>query len=108
MRNTHFGALVKSRYSKYSKFLKDIISSIQRRFEPWPDWLKYCNDAFNFKNELTIGERKESLRVLMELPSAPVPLLTEEKNRICSEFVTLTLNADNIIAKKTRRGIQSY
>ena len=90
-----FSALVKSRYTHYAKLLEDIISSIQRRFEPWPRWLLCCEEAFNFSNGLVLSERTSSLVTLMSLPSGPNPLLEDEKARLSAEFVTLFLNADH-------------
>ena len=43
-----FSALVKSRYTNYTKYIQDVLDSMQRRFEPWPEWLIPCEEVFNF------------------------------------------------------------
>lgn len=95
-----FSALIKNRYSKYAKLLGDILDCLQRRFEPWPTWLVLCNKTFNFEVELTLQERQTSLHELMDCPFGASPLLPEEKKRLSSEFITLTLNADKVKAQK--------
>ena len=37
-----FTAMVTNRYSKYARYLEDILESFKRRFEPWPNWLLHC------------------------------------------------------------------
>ena len=76
----NFGALVRSRYPKYAKYLHDIFDSLKRRFEPWPQWLTNCNNAFNFQNGLVIQERKVSFDNLMDCKCGPNPLLPEGKD----------------------------
>ena len=83
------------------------MSSMQRRFEPWPSWVKCCNEAFNFNNNYTHEERKAALRRLMDILSGPTPLLSEEKERIAAEFVTLVLNAADIKTKHRDKLSQS-
>ena len=69
------------------------------RFEPWPQWLTNCNNAFNFQNGLVIQERKVSFDNLMDCKCGPNPLLSEERKRLASEFITLCLNAEQITTK---------
>ena len=95
----NFSAFVRSRYPKYAKYLHDILDSLTRRFEPWPQWLTNCNNAFNFQNGLVIQERKVSFENHMDCKCGPNPLLEEERNRLYSEFVTLCLNAEQITTK---------
>jgi len=61
-----FAALVKSRFVKYSKFLKDAFNAIERQFEPWSTWLVASNDAFNFKEVKTDRERLSAFSALMD------------------------------------------
>ena len=69
----NFSALVKSRYPKYAKYLHDILDSLTRRFEPWPQWLINCEKAFDLKNGLVIQERKVAFDRLMDCKSGPTP-----------------------------------
>ena len=76
----NFSALVKSRYPKYAKYLHDILDSLTRRFEPWPQCLINCEKAFDFKNGLVIQERKVAFDRLIDCKSGPDPLLQEDRN----------------------------
>ena len=92
----NFSALVKSRYTKYAKYLHDILDSLTRRFEPWPQWLINCEKAFDLKNGLVIQERKVAFDRLMDCKSGPDPLLQEYRKRLSAEYITLCLNADEV------------
>ena len=83
-----FSALVKSRYPKYTKYIQDVLDSIQRRFEPWPKWLIHCEEAFNFGNELEQQEREKAFQSLMDGQAGLSPLLTEEK-KYCPPNISL-------------------
>ena len=63
------------------------------RFEPWPQWLILCDEAFNFESDISNEKRKNSFDKLMECPSGPNPLLKDEKYRLKSEFTSFLLNA---------------
>ncbi|MCP3848896.1 MAG: hypothetical protein GY694_01470, partial [Gammaproteobacteria bacterium] len=94
-----FSALVKSRYTKYTKYIQDVLDSMQRRFEPWPEWLIHCEEAFNFGNELEQQEREESFKNLMECQAGPSPLLADEKKRLSAEYVTLSIHASKLMTE---------
>ena len=82
-----FSSLVKSRYQHYAGYLGELLASLQQRFEPWPEWVPFCDDAFNFAKDMTMEERQASLKSLLDCPFGPNRFVEEEKNkdfgRIC-------------------------
>ena len=98
-----FSALVESRYPKYVKFIEDVLSSMTRRFEPWPKWLTNCDAAFNFGNDLTSQERCNAFQELMKCQVGPSPLLAEDKRILSAQFVTLCMHADTVVAKLSEK-----
>ena len=72
----------------YGEYIHRLVEHILTRFHPWPEWLIRCNEAFNYQLNNSDANRKRALDKLMNCHSGPVPLLTEEKNRIKAEFVT--------------------
>ena len=74
-----------------------LIFNLQSRFVPWPRWLVLCNDCFNFFSNSTDENRKDSLGLLLDEKFGPVPLKQDEKERIQAEFITLLINAKELM-----------
>ena len=70
-----------TQFEKYAKFLKDILSAVERRFEPWPTWLINCNDAFYFSDGKSDEERTRALNLLLDCPFGPSPMVENEKKK---------------------------
>ena len=84
-------------FTKFGKYLDNLIYQLQIRFLPWPQWLIQCNNCFNFCSDVSSQIRENSFSLLLGEDSGPVPLLEEEKRRLKAEYITLALNASDII-----------
>ena len=93
-----FSALVWGRFPHYAEYLTQLLNSLKNRYEPWPEWLLCCDKSCNFEKELTIAERETALKKLMNCPFGPLPLISDEKNRILAEYRTFCLNAEKATA----------
>ena len=93
-----FSALVLGRFKHYGDYLGKLLHSLKIRYEPWPNWLLYCEDTFNFSKELTLHERETALKKLMNCPFGPTPLIPDEKKRIAAEYLTFSLNAEKAMS----------
>ena len=69
---------------------------MENRFEPWPEWIILCDDAFNFSSNNTTLNRKQSFSFLLDRPCGIHPLLQEEKLRLEAEYSTMLANVEKL------------
>ena len=94
-----YNKLIDKSFESYSNYIELLISNLQCRFTPWPVWVTLANDCFNFSFQKDSKDQQNSLELLLEQPSGPVPLTTQEKERIKAEYVTLQHFAKDIEIK---------
>ena len=92
-------SIILQRFKGYRVYLDLIISELCNRFEPWPEWLVLSEKCLNFMNNWEFEDRRESFSKLLNTPHGIHPLLSDEKERLLAEYVTLHTNAMNVIAK---------
>ena len=90
-----FKAIINNRFNAYGIYLQTLISELQNRFEPWPQWLHLSDIAFNFSTDQSVTERQNALKQLMECHIGATPLMHDEKLRISAEYITFQLNAES-------------
>ena len=91
--------IVKSLFSKFSKYIEVLLFNLHCCFVPWPEWITLCDDSFNFKNSVENESRKISFSKLLDQKFGPVPLKDDERTRLLAEYATLLVNVSQIKAK---------
>ena len=58
--NEDFRSIILRKFNVYITYLDALITQLDSYFEPWPEWVIFCNDSLDFENDLEFSERKES------------------------------------------------
>ena len=90
-------SIILHRFKAYRIYLDLVISELINRFEPWPEWVVLGEKCFNFINDSDFDQRRESFSKLLDTPHGINPLLSDEKERLLAEYVTLHMNAMRVI-----------
>ena len=94
-----FESIIIHKFKGYRIYLDLLISELQNRFEPWPEWVILCEKCLNFENDLEFKERNEAFINLLEVPSGINPLVNDEKARLIAEYATLHRNAVSVLSE---------
>ena len=94
-----FEGIIIQKFKGYRVYLDLLLSELQNRFEPWPEWAVLCEKCLDFENELEFYERNEALLKLLDLPFGINPLLNDEKARLTAEYATLHRNALKVLSE---------
>ena len=94
-----FRSIILKKFKGYRIYLDLVISELCNRFEPWPKWLVLSEKCLNFMNSWEFEDRRDAFSKLLNTPHGIHPLLNDEKERLKAEYVTLHMNAMDVIAK---------